>query len=146
MRVVLIGKKHIIKNTLNINNIEDFWLVDNTQESNNKLVKMNMTKGNFKIISSEYSKVLDKQYLRIISNKLTISQPLEYVVNETVLEENHMYPILMNDTNEVRILYCMPDYEDYFIHLDIINTKEITIGRGNNNSIVYEITKARENT
>lgn len=137
MRVTLIGKKYIIKDTLN-NNIDDFWLVDNTKESNDKLIKISNDNGIYKILSSEYSKILDKRYLSMINNDLTISQPIEYVMKEVVLEENHMYPIIMSGTNEINILCCMPDYEDYFTHLDIINTREITIGSSNNNSIVYK--------
>ena len=138
MRIALIGRKYIIKDILpkSINN--DYWISDNKEESNNRLIEIKMHDGKYIVVSSIYSKIVDSQCLSITNNDLVVSKSEEKYIDKIVLEENHMYPIIINNQSDVNILYCLPDFEDYFIHLDIINTQEITIGSNANNSIVYK--------
>lgn len=138
MRVALIGKKYIVKETLPRNIIDNYWLTDKTQQFNNKLINIKIHHGKYEMVNSEYSKILDFKYLEVINNNLSVSQQIGNTLQSVVLEENYMYPILMNNSKEIYILYCLPDFEDSFNHLDIIGTQEITIGSNDNNSIVYK--------
>lgn len=135
MRVALIGKKYILKEKLPKNIIDNYWLTDKTQKSN-KLINFRIQNGKYEIVSSEYSKILDFKSLTIVNNNLAVSQQ-SGTIPSIILEENSMYPILINNSMDVYILYCLPDFEASFTHLDI-NTSEITIGSNNNNSIVYK--------
>ena len=119
MRITLIGKKYIINKDLPKNNLDEYWVTNN----NNKLINIKIYNGKYEAISSSYSKIVD-------SKSQTISK--------ITLKENMMYPIIINGVREeICILFCNPDYDSSFTHLDIVGTNEITIGRNKNNSIVY---------
>ncbi|MBR3249911.1 MAG: type VII secretion protein EssC [Clostridia bacterium] len=119
MRIALIGKKHLINRELPKNIVDNYWIEDNGK----KIVNIKINKENYEAISSTYSQLLDY-------NSQTISR--------IKLEENKIYPICINNIKkDIYILVCMPDYDNSFVHMDIIKTNEITIGKNSNNSIVY---------
>ena len=138
MRVILIMKKHMIKDTLPKNMIQNYWITDKTNNFERKLINININNGKYEIISNKFSKIIDPKYIKIKSNNLTILQTEECIKPSIILQENTMHAIFLNETKEICILYCLPDYEDTFTHLDIVETNEITIGTDNNNTIVYK--------
>lgn len=138
MRVAVIGKNYIIKDTLPKIINDDYWILDDKEESYNKLINIKMNNGKYTMISSDYSKIIDKSYLSLIDNRHSISKPIGSFLQEVVLEVNGIYPMLINDSNEISIVYCLPDYENGFVHLDLVNTREITIGSSSDNNIVYK--------
>lgn len=138
MRVVLIMKKRMIKDTLPKNIIQNYWITDKTNNYERKLINIKINNEKYEIISNDYSKIIDSKYLKIKDDNLTIMQTKECIIPSVILHENAIYPIYLNDAKEVCILYCLPDYEDTFTHIDIVETNEITIGTDDNNSIVYK--------
>ena len=136
MKVTLIGKKYIIKEKLPQNIIDYYWMTDTEKKDANKLIHFQKSNNKYELVSSKYSKIVSFNSLKIVNNKLTLLQQIE-IIPRTILKENAIYPILMNNSNDIYFLYCTPDFEDSFIHLDIINSTEITIGSDESNSIIY---------
>ena len=137
MRILLIGKKFIIKETLPKKN-ENYWLIDKTQQINKKLINIDIYNGTYELISSSYSKVINPKYISQNNATFFASNQKKEILESVFLEEYSIFPILMNNSEDLHLLYCLPDYEDNFEHLDIVNTLEVTIGSGDSNSIVYK--------
>ncbi len=136
MRVVLVGKKYIIKDTLQTNTIEDYWIIDKKKEK--KLVNIKVNNGKYELISSNYSKIIDPKCIKKRNGNLIIAKTSGAVLQKVILKENNMYPILIENSKEICILHCLPDYEDSFVHLDVVGNHEITIGSDKRNNIVYK--------
>ena len=137
MRIIFVGKKYILKDTLPINIIDNYWLIDKKQKDEKKLLNIRMNSDKYEILSSDYSKVINPQKLNITEGELSEIQLKNSIIGSIILEENKMYPIFIEQLNEIFILFCMPDYEANFTHMDIMESKEITIGNSEKNSIVY---------
>ena len=131
MRIALVGKEYILKQKLPKNIINGYWITDKDKQLNNILINIRLNNGKYEIVSSKYSKIIDITSLKRENRSLNILPSI-------ILEENNVYSILMNDSEDIYLLYCLPDFKNSFIHLDIIETIEITIGSNNNNDIVYK--------
>ena len=140
MQIALIGRKYILKETLPKNIMNSYWICDKNKKINNKIIKIIVHNGEYKMINSEYSKILEYKDLEEINNS-SMSYFTENTLDGVILKENGIYPINIYNSKEIYILCCLPDYEENFIHLDIKNISTgITIGSDNNNSIVYNNT------
>ena len=133
MRIVLIGKKYIFKEALPKNSIDNYWIIDRTQKPEKKLLNLKCSNGKYEASSNVYSKILDPKYLESYSNELDLNNI--DALPQIELVENEVYPILLRDSEELYILFCLPDYESTFNHVDIIGNQEITVGANDNNSI-----------
>ena len=138
MRIALIGKNYIVKEKLPKNIIDNYWICDKTKSIDNKLVKINIRNGEYEMINSEYSQLLDLKLLEKINKNFSITEFIGDNNQSIILKENCMYPIKLYNSQEIYIIYCLPDYEESFIHLDIKNISTITIGTDTNNNIVYK--------
>ena len=130
---MLIGKKYIFKEALPKNSIDNYWIIDRTQKPEKKLLNLKCSNGKYEASSNVYSKILDSKHLESYSNELDLNNI--DALPQIELVENEVYPILLRDSEELYILFCLPDYESTFNHVDIIGNQEITIGARDNNSI-----------
>ena len=137
MQIALLRKKHIVKDSLPKNIIDRYWIVDKSGEEHEKLISIKTNGEKYQFLNSEYSELLNSKKVVLDNNSLKYDGIASNDILEKPLDENHIYPVLLKDTNEVCILCCMPDYDDSFSHVDIINTQEITIGSAPSNTIVY---------
>lgn len=137
MRITIIGKNYFFKDTLPKKFVENYWVIDKNQENGKKLLNLIGTNENWELISNNCSKIINPECLVITSDNLSINNSNNKFINHTILEENNMYAITLGNSEDVYILYCSPDYEKNFTHLDIIEDTEFTIGSSNNNSIIY---------
>ena len=102
MRIVLIGKKYILKEKLPTKIVVDYWLTDETSEQN-KLINITIDNGNYIMMSSLYSKILDFNSLNIINSKIALSNK-HNIIQNVLLKENNMYPILINGSEDIYIV------------------------------------------
>ena len=135
MRIVLIGKDYIFKDNLPYNIIENYWISDQYQK---KLINIKANNGKYEIISANSAQLLNSEYLQNIDGHLILSEANDNILENIILEENNVYPIQSSASKEVYLLYCLPDFQDNYIHLDIVGTSTITIGSSENNTIVYK--------
>lgn len=136
MQVALIRKKHILKDFLPKNIIDKYWIVDKSLEKDNKLISIEFSGSDYVFTNSAYSELIDYADISISNNSLEYSGNSAYA-SETILEANHSYPVFLKKSKEVCMLYCMPDYDNSFTHVDINTTSEITVGSDSKNTIVY---------
>ena len=99
---------------------------------------MKISDEKYEMIGSSFSSIINPECVEYSDDTLKLSETNDCIIEKITLEENSIYPILLKDVNEVYMLYCFSDYEDSYKHINIINTKEITIGSKDNNSIVFE--------
>ena len=135
MQVLLIGKNKIYKTNLSSEIIGEYWISDNIEMRD--LIKIEAINGVWKAISNSYARIINPKYLKI-EEELQIIKDEKTFVERASLKEYGMYIIALGSTKNLFILYCLPDKSNDFIHKKIVNTKEITIGNGENCSIVFE--------
>lgn len=138
MRIVVIGRKYIFKDFLPKNIINKYVVSDNTKRNAKKIIDIIMNNGKYEILSNESTKIIDLKYLEIKNDSIIINRIEESQMSSITLKENNGYAIFLKDTKEIYILYCFSDFEDNYTHIDIINTREITIGANDNNSIIIK--------
>lgn len=134
MLVQLIGKKSIHKVILPKIVVGNYWICDKT---NKKLVNIENSDGNWKIVSNKNVTIIDLNSIKIEGNKISAVNGQEKIEKQIILQEYGMYGIFLNNLKELFILYCSPAYEDNFLHFDIKNTRELRIGRSIENHISY---------
>lgn len=136
MQIALIKKKQIIKDFLPKTIIDKYWLIDKSNEKDNKLISIVSNSLGYAFINSSYSELINYENIKIVNNSLEYSGSNNNT-SETILEENHSYPVYFKKTKEICMLYCLPDYDDSYTHVDINTKNEITIGYDKKNTIVY---------
>lgn len=141
MIVTLIGKNVLYKTKLPKVAIGNYWITD---QNDKKLISIEGNGENWEIISNNNAKILRPSSLKS-SNISKIAQSKVYIINEVTLQEYGMYYVYLKDyTNEVFVLYCSPEYEESFTHLDIKTSQEILIGSGEQCDILYDIPLVKE--
>ena len=138
MRIVLIGKNYIFKKILPKSNFDNYLVIDSSGEIDRQLFNLKISDEKYEMIGSSFSSIINPECVEYSDDTLKLSETNDCIIEKITLEENSIYPILLKDVNEVYMLYCFSDYEDSYKHINIINTKEITIGSKDNNSIVFE--------
>ena len=138
MRIALIGKKYIFKDTLPNINTENYWVTEKNEDHETKLLNFRKTNEKWELISTNHSKIVNPIFLSKTQNGLNfLANSGNAFLPSIELEFYKTYPIVLGNSNDIFILCCFPDCEK-FTHLDIINTNEITIGNSNNCNIVYK--------
>lgn len=72
MRIVLIGKKHIFKENLPKTILDNYCIIDKTQDDETKRIDLVGENGEWKIESNEYSKLINPECLKIENDKIEI--------------------------------------------------------------------------
>lgn len=135
MIVTLIGKNVLYKTKLPKVAMGNYWITD---ENDKKLVSIEGDGENWVIISNNNVKVIKPKSL-ISLNISKTAQAAGNIINKIALMTYSMYYIYLKDyPNSVFVLYCAPEFEEDFIHLDIKSSQEILIGSGNECHIVYD--------
>ena len=136
MLVTLIGKQTIYKLVLPKIALGSYWISNKNGEKEKKLVNVFAKNGTWQIVSNKNMEIIDLKSINITKNAIKIPKPTSDVKSKVILEEYCMCGIYLKNTNSFFILYCSPVFDDSFLHLDI-KTKEILIGSGNENDIIY---------
>lgn len=134
MIVTLIGKQFLARTKLPQATMGNYWIVDNNEK---KLISIEGNKEGWRIISNNNIKILrPKSILSVNISKIV--QAEENIIPSTILKEYGMYYVYLKDyPNDICILYCSPQFEENYIHLNIKNSQEILIGSGKECHIVY---------
>lgn len=134
MIVTLIGKNVLYKTKLPKVAVGNYWITD---ENNKKLMNIEGNGENWAVFSNNNTKIIRPKSLTSL-NVAKIVQSIENIIDETSLREYSMYYIYLKDyPNDLFVLYCAPEYEGDFTHLNIKNSQEILIGSGEQCHILY---------
>lgn len=134
MIVNLIGKNIVYKLNLPRTITGNYWLTD---DKDRKLINIEGINNQWQLINDNYLEIYDFNSIEIDENKIRIDRNKTYRREAILLKEYQMYGIVFKNVDELFVLYCEPTYEDNFIHLNVKNTTEITIGNGVHNLISY---------
>lgn len=136
MVVTLIGKNVLYKTKLPEVAIGNYWLTDINDK---KLMSIEGNGENWAVFSNNNVKIVNPKSLKS-SNIAKIVQSKENIINDAILQVYSMYYIYLKDyVNEIFVLYCAPDFEESFIHLNIKSSQEILIGSGEKCNILYDM-------
>lgn len=133
MIIKLIKKCDISKTVLPQVAVGNYWIKD---QKNRNLINIEGKKGKWVIESNNYVKIISSQSSFESTNNTEFKHVENNIMKETVLEENHMYYLLVGANRELYILCCLPTYDMNFEQYNI-NAKEMTIGSSLNNDIQY---------
>ena len=129
MQLLLINKNELHK--LNLPKIISgvYWIKD---DNNEKLINIDGSLGSWIIKSNSDFKLIDINNINIENKDFIISN--ENYLDSIKLEEYGTYGVLVGDEN-LYILFCLPIYENTYLHFNLKYTREFTIGSDINNSI-----------
>ena len=137
MLITLIGKNYINKVLLPQDVEGSYSITDKSKKSEKTLIKIDSYLGKWVISSNNYTKILNSNCINFESDSLE-TIPLEYgIINKVALTDYSMHFICVGNSKDVYVLYCSPSYEREISHLNLINSRSISIGRVGNNDIIY---------
>ena len=137
MLVTLIGKKTIYKIKLPQFAIGNYWITDQNEDKEKKLVNIEGKDGQWQIVSNNHAKIVNPKSVMISNERIMLSRETESIIDVAVLKEYSMHCITIGNSNDIYIIYCSPVFEENYTHLDIAHTREITIGSKEDNDICY---------
>lgn len=135
MLVILIGDEKIHKTILPQVPSGNYTLNENNFK---KSIEIEAEDGKWKISNNSKFRIINPDALSIKDDKIEIKKIKNPFVTKVILKEYGKYGIIFEKTKKLYILYCLPVYENNWIHLEINNTREICIGKSNKNHILYE--------
>ena len=139
MRIALIGKDKFLKLVLPEVPRGSYWINDNTEETEKKLVNVEGKNGKWQISTNKLVKIINPKAVKITNDDVKIQTIPNMILENTVVEKNGIYVIAIGDLNNLYFIYCYPLVENNFKQLEINKkTKEIFIGKGEKNDIVYK--------
>ena len=138
MKVSLIGKENLTSIILPKNIENDYLIRYGEENEDNEIINIKAEKGKWVVESDDYIKVINPEYIKIKDGKLGVSNINACMEKKAILKENSMFPLLIEDLNEIFFLYCSAIYEKCFMHMNIKNSKSLTIGSNDKNDIVYK--------
>ena len=133
MIVTLIGKKSISKIKLPRTAIGSYWF----EENEKKVINIRGNDGKWEVTSNDISKIVNTKDLNITDNNITIINNKDVYLYNAILNENSVICMMSEITKEIYILYCEPSFKDDFLHIDLKNNLELSIGKNEKNLIVY---------
>ena len=145
MLVTLLNKYAMHKIVLPTTIMGNYWISDKRSKKETKLVNVESKNGNWVITSNENIKIFDLNQINTINGKVSVRKSNKVTEEEVILEEYSIYGVFLDNIKQFYILSCLPNYEDNFVHYDIINTQEIRIGNGEENNISYKNKLVAEN-
>lgn len=134
MLVTLIGKNSMNRIILPRTVEGSYWITD---KSGQKLVNIEGKMGYWQIVSNDFAKIVNSQYINFQNDNMDVSDIEKAVIKKIILKEYSMHCICLKNSEQVFILYCSPVYEKDIFHIDLKKSSEISIGRGDNNNILY---------
>ena len=137
MLAVLIGEGKMHKVILPQVPSGNFMINDKYEDTNKRLLEIESKDGKWQITSDTNAKILNPKCVNIINDKINIINSRETFLNGVILKEYALYELIIGEQEALYTLCCLPVYENNWIHLDIRQTKEISIGKSDLNSICY---------
>lgn len=134
MLVVLIGDNKIHKIVLPQIPSGNYVL---NSDNINKTIEIQALDGEWQIISNKKAKIVNSKYINITNDKIELQKVKTPFKSKIILKEYNTFVVKFEKIKKLYLLYCLPVYEDNWIHLDISNTREICIGKSPTNQIVY---------
>lgn len=136
MLVKLIGNKKIIKMNLPETIEGNYWLNDNYDGEEQKIINIKSSGNNWIASSSKYSKIINEKAVKKNKNgELYISSSVGTVIKEIGIKYYEKAIISVRNADNLYILYSYPIYEKKIKTYSIADD-EITIGSEKNNDII----------
>ena len=139
MQIVLIGKNVLYKLSLPKNVEGNYWLTDNKEKNEKKLINVEGKDGKWQLVPNDQTKVIDSRFINIEDKSHDMRV---YVNNERekamILENYMMCGISFKDSRELFILCCLPSFENDLIQLHIKTKEPIYIGSDSKNALSYK--------
>ena len=136
MQVLLIGNNNIYKTNLISNISGEYWISDENEKKD--IIKIEAINGVWKAISNNYAKIVNPKYLKLDGGIQIVADYEDTpFVERATLKNYGMYVVSIGGIDNIYILQCLPDDVNDFLHMEVKHTKEITIGSGKDNSIIY---------
>lgn len=137
MLVKLIGNKKIVKMSLPETIEGNYWLGDNNDGEEQKIINIKSLNNNWIATSSKYSKIINEKAVKKNKNgELYISSSIGTVIKEVGLKYYEKTVISARNTDNLYVLYYYPIYEKN-VKTYSITEDEITIGSEKNNDIIF---------
>ena len=138
MRIALIGKDKFLKLILPEIPIGSYWINDNTEGTERKLINVEGKNGKWQISTNKLVKIINPKAVKITNDDVKIQNIPNMILESTAIDKNGIYAITIGDLNDLYFLYCYPLVENDFKHFRIgKKVNEIFIGKGEKNHIVY---------
>ena len=137
MQLVLIGDKKLNKIILPQVPSGNYTLETNDDKYNKK-VKIGAQDGKWQIMSDEDMSILNLENINASEDKIKVKKSKDQYISRVLLEEFSVYAIKFNNSKKLYLLYCLPVYENNWIHLIPKRLNSIRIGKSSSNEIVYE--------
>lgn len=139
MKLTLISKNVLYKISLPKVIQGNYWLTDQNEKREKKLINVEGIDGKWQLITNENINIIDLKYIEVEekSGEIKVYQSKELKPRRVILEENQMYGITFNDSKNFFILCCLPSFEKDFIKLNIKQKEEYFIGKDSKNQISY---------
>ena len=138
MVVSLIGKSFLSKITLPSTVSGNYWLCDNENGINRKLVNIDAVDGKWQIRSGNGIKIIDFKDIEITDYNIRVSKREPKIIEKANILDYSIFAICFNRSKEVYLIYSSPTYERDFVKYDIKNTREIYLGNQEGNQIIYK--------
>ena len=133
MQVVLIGKDKLSKLSLPTNIKGSYWLVDSVTKE--KILNIYAYNEKWQIESNEHIKIINPKYVNITEEGV-VADEVDGAVQYAILKECNMFAIVFDNSDEVFVLYCLPNTDKHFTHFDITKLPTLSIGADNQNDII----------
>lgn len=138
MLVVLIGDNKIHKIMLPQIPSGNYILNEDNDSKIKKSIEIEAQNGKWQITSNQKAKIVNPKYVNITNEKIEMQKVKTPFISKAILKEYGTYVVKFEKSKKLYMLYCLPVYENNWIHLEINNTREICIGKSNSNHICYD--------
>ncbi len=135
MLLVLVGNNEMHK--LILPKIPSGKYKISSNEGDYKLLEIDSVNGKWQMRSTNSIKILNSEYLKSKGNQVTITDFGDDIVSSLAVEKNTYFRIYNEEIKKMFMLFCLSEYDDNWIHLDIKDKQSITIGHNQNNIICY---------
>jgi len=135
--VTLIGQNQVNRLILPQAVIGNYWIAN--KKTGRPLVNIESKNGRWEITSNKDVRVISGSWRQTGEYEVKATKPDQEIIEKITLQEYSMHYICIGKGNDLFILYCSPVHEDKFMHLNIINPKEILIGKSPESHISYKL-------
>lgn len=135
MLLVLVGNNEMHKLILPKIPSGKYKITSNDEE--HQLLEVNSVNGKWQMRSNNSIKIMNSEYLKSKGNQVTITDFGDDIVSSLVVEKNTFFRIYNEDLKKMFMLFCLSEYDDNWVHLDIKDKQAITIGQNPNSTICY---------
>jgi len=137
MLVSLIGKNNILSTILPETPEGIFWIKDNRDKNEKKLISIEGKLDDWYISSNKSAKIVGSQAIGLKNNKMVLIPNSDAVIGKITLKNNETHYITFENSDDIYVLYCSEVYDNNYIRLDIKDHSELLIGKNSDNDISY---------